>query len=244
MRKFDLNLPTLMRWHTKFNAEYFGGLLSTPIFKIRHNSTRKLGNFHCDYIIGFSGKRRAVNQTITMYDYYDRTEKDFQTTFIHEMIHQWQSETYGVVDHKNTFRSMAANINRYGWNISRCSNVSGVNVAEGIIPRKKRNATTECRLLIWENGDTGKKCFAFATTSCAERNANAIVGNKRNLARWRNLQMYKVKKDAKTNCFSTNRKDLRYYDWDKYGNWVIHLIDGKENLMLKPWYQNAIANAV
>jgi hypothetical protein len=56
--------------------------------------------------------------------------------------------------------------------------------------------------------------------------------------------MYKVKKDAKTNCFSTNRKDLRYYDWDKYGNWVIHLIDGKENLMLKPWYQNAIANAV
>ena len=242
----------LLNWHTRFNAEYFGGLLSTPIFKIRHNSTRKFGQFSFTYEKTPGGKGKATNQTITIYDYYDRSMYAFQTTFIHEMIHQWQAETFGTIDHGRTFKSMADSINnRSCWNIKTHSTTNDP-VAEGITPRKRG----ECYFLVWDDVERGRRFFCFSTIKFAENFAEACFVAKENRARYKNLQMYKVGKDDTTDGYIMNRSwkfDGSYikfhsYEWDLYGDEVAYLMKGKENLINhlistpKFQYANAIVN--
>lgn len=94
----------------KYNNEYFGGKLIMPTFRII-NTYRRLGQY------------RGRTNTISISTYFDRDEKGFDQTLIHEMIHEWQWQTYRHVDHGNTFKAKAREINRYGWDISRLTNI-------------------------------------------------------------------------------------------------------------------------
>lgn len=245
MRKFQLTTTTLVKWHMEYNAKYFGGALKLPVFTIKQRSANRLGQFRCKY------HSRGVNgvgvstycEEIAISVYYDRDEMSFRETLLHEMIHQWQAETFGLVDHKDTFRRKAAQINRDGWNISRTTSITD-NVAEGILPKAKRKVGKEVRIMIWVDGKNGKKCFCFATEKCSDEMMRRICNSKESLQRWSQLEVYNVVLDEKTaKTYSVNRKDLRYYFYDEYGKTVEHLFNGKTNIFNKPWWVTARCNA-
>lgn len=103
----------------KYNVLYFNGLLKKPIFKIT-NSKRRLGCLSTRYL-PFKNE-----YTLSVSKYYDRTEKQYDNTIIHEMIHLYISQM-GIVDngsHGRVFKQHCARINQYGWNLSRCTDAS------------------------------------------------------------------------------------------------------------------------
>lgn len=102
----------------RFNQQYFDGVLPTPRFHIGRSRTR-LGSL--------SFKRRSSWGKVQLYDfglslsnYYDQTEHQFQSVLLHEMIHLSIAAS-GLQDtsaHGVVFRGMMARLNREGWNIS------------------------------------------------------------------------------------------------------------------------------
>lgn len=96
----------------KYNKLYFNGDLITPSFEL-FKSKRVWGQFSwgCGYKIRIS-------------TYYDRDEKNILNTLIHEMIHQYIKQN-NIIDtrphHGKVFHSIAARINKDGWNIKTCS---------------------------------------------------------------------------------------------------------------------------
>jgi len=235
MRKCNINLATISRWHITYNVKYFGGSLCTPKFEISH-STRSLGRFKCNYRVGLWAKI-AYNETIIISNYYNRSEREFQETMLHEMIHQWQAETYGVADHGATFKRKAAEINRDGWAISRLSNIEDRTAAEGVTARKAANENTPVYLLRLKWSD-GKDYFAFATLKWGERIMRWATETPKNMETYRTLKVYKVNKDAALRVFRTSRSKTAWYQLDKYEERVKHLFGG-EDVFDKPWWRNA-----
>lgn len=99
----------------KFNLEYFNGELTTCKFLVMSNKSR-LGYYH-------KGKR-----LIAISNRYARTEREYQETIIHEMIHAYIHQK-GIKDtnthHGKVFYSIADRINKQGgWNIKRTTNTS------------------------------------------------------------------------------------------------------------------------
>ena len=59
---------------------------------------------------------------------FDRSDKDFCNTILHEMIHLYIRQN-NIKDtrphHGKVFYQIADRINQYGWNISRCDSTEG-----------------------------------------------------------------------------------------------------------------------
>lgn len=115
----------LTYWFTKFNADYFGGELPLPRFGLSQAATR-LGSFSC--------KRRRRLLRTELYDFairlsirYDLSEREYQQTLLHEMIH-YHIAYHGLRDtspHGQLFRKIMSLLNsRYGWQISVSSRLT------------------------------------------------------------------------------------------------------------------------
>lgn len=113
--KFNLTTFTMYHWFNEFNEKYFDNKLFMPNFKIKKSKS-------------YFGKCFGRQNLIIMSNYLDRTEKDFQNTFIHEMIHLWQWQILHEMNHGKSFKKKAAEINMDGWNIKRCSDNNGAQV--------------------------------------------------------------------------------------------------------------------
>lgn len=105
-----------------FNREYFDGDLTVPSFEITHVKSY-LGQFSCRY-----------GYVIRISDYYARSERDFQQTILHEMIHLYIHQN-GIDDgrfhHGPAFKRIACRINGIGgWNISRTGSVDGCGLSK------------------------------------------------------------------------------------------------------------------
>jgi hypothetical protein len=92
-------LRRLRTLHAVLNARHFGGLLTTPAFRVSHRTRRRLGAVTvrvegCEISIG----RRHVED-----DGWDEVER----TLLHEMVHQWQVEQGLPPDHGRAFRRKA-----------------------------------------------------------------------------------------------------------------------------------------
>ena len=104
----------------KYNVLYFNGVLKRPSFKIT-NSKCRLGTL-ATKISPFGTKVH----TLSVSKYYDRTEKQYDNTIIHEMIHLYISQM-NIIDngsHGRVFKQHCARINKYGWNLSRTTDAS------------------------------------------------------------------------------------------------------------------------
>lgn len=105
----------------QFNDEYFNGELNTPVFEIM--STKNLLGQCC----------WKPTFRIRISNYYRRSEKEYQNTILHEMIHLFIRQK-GIKDtrthHGRVFYKYADFINGYGWNIARTDSVAGVGVDE------------------------------------------------------------------------------------------------------------------
>lgn len=128
----------------KYNNLYFNGSLKTPKFKIS-NSKRALGTLSISRRLNFYGGY-TKEHTISISKYYDRTEKQYDNTLIHEMIHLYISQN-DIIDngsHGRRFKAECARINKYGWDLSRTTDTSGWKLSEEAQKRldnKLSNAT-------------------------------------------------------------------------------------------------------
>lgn len=110
--KFNLTTLTMNHWFDEYNEKYFDGELIRPIFQIKKTKS-------------YLGKAFCIQNKVILSTYLDRTEFEYQNTFIHEMIHLWQWMKYHHANHGYTFKKKAAEINEDGWKIQRCSATNG-----------------------------------------------------------------------------------------------------------------------
>lgn len=107
-----------------FNRIYFGGKLQTPSFKVTHVRSY-LGQYHWKY--GYDGS--LIENEIRISNMFDRSERDFCNTILHEMIHQYIRQNHlkdTRAHHGRIFYAQAERINKEGgWNISRTDSVAG-----------------------------------------------------------------------------------------------------------------------
>jgi hypothetical protein len=146
----------------KYNNLYFNGSLKTPKFKIS-NSKRALGTLSISRRLNFYGGY-TKEHTISISKYYDRTEKQYDNTLIHEMIHLYISQN-DIIDngsHGRRFKTECARINKYGWDLSRTTDVSGWKLSEEAQKRldnKLSNATYN--IIVYQMYDTDNTQFIF-----------------------------------------------------------------------------------
>ena len=102
----------------KYNALYFNNELYCPMFSLI-KSKRMNG---CLEIQGVYTKL----YTIKISTYYDREQKDIDTTIIHEMIHLYiaQKNIKDNNSHGYQWQKIANRINQYGWNIQKYSKLT------------------------------------------------------------------------------------------------------------------------
>lgn len=115
-QKFDL-----------YNDLYFNGELITPNFEII-NDKKQLGCLQSKYLY----HNERMDYTLKVSRYYDRTEKQYDNTIIHEMIHLYIAQNH-IIDngaHGRRFITECARINKYGWNLSRCTDTSDWKLSE------------------------------------------------------------------------------------------------------------------
>lgn len=121
----ELTISFIKESFHKYNEKYFKGELIKPNFSII-NTKNILGRFKC--LKSVSGKDIYI---IEISKYYLRNEKQYDNTIIHEMIHQYIKQK-GIKDnssHGYYFKSIAAEINRDGWKISRCNSMENIDIA-------------------------------------------------------------------------------------------------------------------
>ena len=128
-----LTTTQLRVWFKEYNKKYFNNTLNIPMFVIS-NTRRALGDFN-----PLGGHPR-----IRISVFYQREEKSYQQTLIHEMIHLWQWQTKTADrQHGYDFKRKAKEINRDGWNISRTTKLN--------FEEKSTAPEVTCYIMTWLN---------------------------------------------------------------------------------------------
>ena len=112
----------LMAYFTKFNNEYFSGILPFPEFKLR-KSYNILGYFSCRYNDDYS----MYDCVLEISNRYDYTEEQLRNIMVHEMVHYYLAYTGEDVkmEHGKKFISMASKLNKkYYLNITPTIDIS------------------------------------------------------------------------------------------------------------------------
>ena len=101
----------------RFNTPYFDGVLPLPRLRAGRSRTQ-LGTMSCKRKTSW-GRTKLYDFTISLSNYYDQTEHQFQSVLLHEMIHL-SIAVSGVKDtspHGVVFRGLMQRLNRDGWDI-------------------------------------------------------------------------------------------------------------------------------
>ena len=109
----------------RFNKDYFGGELPLPKFSLSNARTR-LGSMTYKWKSVRTGpgpsdvKRVPYNHCIHLSVYYEQSERDYQNTLLHEMIHYYISvkQLDDSSSHGPLFRQWMQRLNEKGWNIT------------------------------------------------------------------------------------------------------------------------------
>lgn len=114
-------------WFDEFNRNYFDSLLPMPRLSCGKSRTR-FGSMTCKRKHTLSGWE-TCNHSIRLSTYYDQSEHELRTVFLHEMIHYYISYK-GIRDnapHGHVFRSIMNELNtRYGWHITVSASCVGL----------------------------------------------------------------------------------------------------------------------
>jgi len=122
----QIDILWLRRWFATFNRQYFDGGLPTPRFHIGHSRTQ-LGTLSFKRKMTLRGAR-LFDFSLGMSNYYDQSERQFQSVLLHEMIHLSIAAS-GLKDtspHGVVFRGMMSRLNREGWDIHVMTPTSGL----------------------------------------------------------------------------------------------------------------------
>jgi hypothetical protein len=91
----------LLDWHARYNAERFAGALKPVSIRVSRRMRRRLGH----YVVGASPEIAISWRHLRRHGWEPALQ-----TLLHEMVHQWQHETMGVVDHGPRFREKAREV--------------------------------------------------------------------------------------------------------------------------------------
>ncbi len=124
----ELTTDILRTWFNRFNKEYFDGALSDAVSFEVSNSKHQLGQFCCTKRKSWLLKRpRPVDCVIKVSRYFEISEREIQSTLLHEMIHYYIISN-GLTDtspHGKIFRWHMNRLNQqYGWNITIRQNIT------------------------------------------------------------------------------------------------------------------------
>ena len=140
-----------------YNELYFGNSIKIkPNFVVSHAKT-ELGLFH--YVFN-KARTKIITCTIKISDYYDRNEKEYDNTIIHEMIHMYLTIKYKRnMGHGYEFKNECHRINQFGWNISRCTDVSTFKIAKQFM---KKECAKPIHMAYFQEKNDSKTYFLFA----------------------------------------------------------------------------------
>lgn len=181
----------------KYNKKYFKGELRKPMFSI-DNRKNRLGCFYNNI------------PRISISKYYDRSEKQFDETIIHEMIHQYIRQN-NIKDtrphHGAIFKSIAARINRDGWNIQTRCDLGNI----GISSNKTKTYHVFCFPI--------RSCGKYMTIVV---NANYVTKYRLHLLEHYPYHKYKVSNDPKYGVYPACRNLIRgkYCSKEEYVNFL------------------------
>lgn len=142
----------------RFNAEIFGG--SLPPIPIRTARTKtSLGRFHYVKKKSLLGRDRYEQMSLSFSTLFDLSEREWEDTVIHEMIHYYLAVTDAPKEtaHGPHFRAEMERINRdYGRNITISHKRNKENPGELTDNRRRTHIVAVMRM---KNGTTGLKCL-------------------------------------------------------------------------------------
>ena len=114
-----LTTDILRIWFRQFNTDYFGSELPMPRIVLSKARTR-LGTMACKCTRRLM-KRVYTDFTIRISIYYDCSEREYQETLLHEMIHYYimYKRIPDTSSHGRVFREMMQRLNsQSGWHIT------------------------------------------------------------------------------------------------------------------------------
>lgn len=114
-----LTIDILHAWFRQFNADYFGDELPVPRIALSKARTR-LGTMSCRRVRKLL-RWTYTDFTIRISTYYDCTDREFQETLLHEMIHYYiaYKNISDTSSHGKVFRQIMQRLNNeHGWNIT------------------------------------------------------------------------------------------------------------------------------
>lgn len=91
--------------HTELNQTHFDGTLGTIPIRISGRMRTRLGELSVDRRTG-----RPIEIALSRLHLERHPWAEVAHTLLHEMVHQWQAETGGPVDHGRTFRDQARKV--------------------------------------------------------------------------------------------------------------------------------------
>lgn len=114
-----LTTDILHTWFRQFNADYFGDELPVPRIALSKARTR-LGTMSCRRVRKLL-RWTYTDFTIRISTYYECSEREFQETLLHEMIHLYIAY-HNITDtssHGKEFRQIMQRLNsEHGWHIT------------------------------------------------------------------------------------------------------------------------------
>lgn len=119
-----LTIDILHVWFRQFNADYFGDELPVPRIALSKARTR-LGTMSCRRVRKLL-RWTYTDFTIRISTYYECTEREFQETLLHEMIHYYiaYKNISDTSSHGKVFRQIMQQLNNeHGWHITITSSM-------------------------------------------------------------------------------------------------------------------------
>ena len=122
----QIDMHWLRENFARFNTRYFSDTLPVPRFHVGRSRTR-LGTMSFKRRTRPLGRTQLYDFAISMSNFYDQSENQFQSVLLHEMIHL-SIACSGIKDtapHGVVFRGMMQRLNREGWDIRVMTSTKG-----------------------------------------------------------------------------------------------------------------------
>jgi SprT-like family len=106
MHEDDEEIAAQLRgWHTQYNERHFQGALLPIGIRVSRRMKSRLGHY-TPAVEGGEPAEIAISRAHLRKHGWEETLH----TLLHEMVHQWQDETAGTIDHGATFRAKAREV--------------------------------------------------------------------------------------------------------------------------------------
>ena len=176
-----LTIDILHAWFRQFNADYFGDELPVPRILLSKARTR----------LGTMSYRRVrkllrwmyTDFTIRISTYYECSEREYQETLLHEMIHYYiaYKNISDTSSHGKVFRQIMLQLNNeHGWNITITSSMRN----HKLTPVQRKITVANYFLVLAIELDDGGRMFTVVNKKAirkvydALRNCRNIVNHR------------------------------------------------------------------